>query len=114
MTNDAENTVDLSVFSLSQLLEIEARLPKELAKRRRAGLAAARRQIEAIAASVGVPLDELIAGPVSGAKGTRPPRYGHPHDPALTWSGAGRKPFWVHDLLGSGYTLAQLEITRAA
>lgn len=40
------------------------------------------------------------------------PRYAHPDDPSLTWSGRGKKPGWLTQLLESGdRSLADFEVT---
>ena len=35
--------------------------------------------------------------------------YAHPSAPSLTWSGRGRKPVWVLEMLAQGMTLEQLK-----
>jgi DNA-binding protein H-NS len=102
----------ISALELPYLVMLSARLAEHIEKRRVADIAEARRKIESIARQVGVPLDELFNSPVSGAKGTLPAKYADPHDPARTWSGAGRKPFWIRELEGQGYTLDQLRISQ--
>jgi DNA-binding protein H-NS len=104
-----KSNLDLSPLTLSQLLELQDQLPKEIEKRRKAGLAEARRQIEQIAAGLGLPLDQIISTPISGKVGMRPPMYSHPED-ERTWSGMGRKPAWISELEAKGYTLDKLRI----
>lgn len=105
----------ISALELPYLVMLSARLAEHIEKRRVADITEARRQIESIARQVGVPLDELFNAPVSGAKGTRPPMYADPSDPTRTWSGQGRKPFWIRDLIErQGFTLDQLRIGQAA
>ncbi len=36
---------------------------------------------------------------------TMPPKYAHPDKPELTWSGLGRKPGWLQELLTAGIQL---------
>jgi DNA-binding protein H-NS len=104
--------IDLSEYSLAGLLELQACLPKEIEKRRGQELIAARREVEEIARSLGMTLDELLAAPISGKVGTRPAMYRHPDQQALTWSGSGRQPGWVKTLLANGMTLDQLRISQ--
>ncbi|PRP68484.1 hypothetical protein BUE93_22035 [Chromobacterium amazonense] len=35
------------------------------------------------------------------------PRYAHPHDASLTWTGRGRAPKWVVDWKSSGHTIEE-------
>jgi len=41
-----------------------------------------------------------------------PPKYRHPEDPNLTWTGRGNKPAWVRDYLARGGTLDELVIRK--
>ncbi|TRD17296.1 H-NS family nucleoid-associated regulatory protein [Palleronia caenipelagi] len=54
----------------------------------------------------GFDLNQLMAE-TNGPK-TRPalpPKYRHPENPSLTWSGRGRKPRWIAEALESGQSL---------
>lgn len=106
--------VDLSPYTLAQLLDIQARLPKELDKRRAQELTAARREVEEIARGLGMSVEELLAAPISGKVGTRPPMYRHPDDNTITWSGSGRTPRWFKALIDSGMSAEQLLIDQGA
>ncbi len=46
-----------------------------------------------------------------GTRGPVPPKYRNPNDPSQTWTGRGRQPKWVSELLAGGFTLDQLRIT---
>jgi DNA-binding protein H-NS len=41
------------------------------------------------------------------------PKFQNPVDPSLTWSGRGRQPRWVTDLLASGKAIEELRILEA-
>lgn len=101
--------IDITAYSLEQLLDLQTRLPKEIDKRRHGAIADAKREATAIAARLGMSLDQLLT-----AGAGLPPKYRHPDNPTFEWSGKGRKPFWIKDLLDTGYTLDQLEIKEAA
>ena len=92
------------------------RLQKDVAKtiddyeerRRREALAA----VEAKASEMGFTLAELT-GSTPAKKGGRPrlpPKYQHPENPALTWSGRGRQPAWIKDGLQAGKALEDYAI----
>lgn len=104
----------ISRLELPYLAALTTRIEEHIEKRRAEAIADARRQIESIAQQVGISAAELLAVPLSGAKGTLPPKYEDPSDPARTWSGNGRKPFWIKALESEGYTLDQLRIPNAA
>ncbi len=40
--------------------------------------------------------------PKKSKKPVSPPKYQHPENPAVTWTGMGRQPGWIKDLLESG------------
>lgn len=59
----------------------------------------------------GYTLEDLVA-PSSNAKGAKksPPRYRHPENASVTWTGRGRKPGWVNDHLKNGGKIEDLAI----
>jgi DNA-binding protein H-NS len=100
-------------LELPYLVELSKRLEHHIEKRRKDDIVDARRRIQLIAQEVGLSVDELIEMPVSGVHGTRPPQFADPDNASRTWSGHGRKPFWIRDLEQRGYTLDQLRIAGA-
>ena len=40
------------------------------------------------------------------------PKYRHPDDPDLTWSGRGRRPHWLTEALEAGHDLDDLKIAK--
>lgn len=52
--------------------------------------------------------------PIAPRKKKVPPKYRHPKDEDLTWTGRGNSPIWVRDYLGSGGTLEELLIDKGA
>lgn len=51
--------------------------------------------------------DMLAAQPV---KQKAEPKYRHPENPDLTWSGRGRKPGWISEALDAGKSLDEFAI----
>ncbi|RBI83198.1 hypothetical protein DRV85_16470 [Rhodosalinus halophilus] len=70
--------------------------------------------LRAEAAKRGFELDELLkaGGGLGASKSKGTPRYVHPKDPSLTWTGKGRRPNWVNEYIQRGGQLADLEIGR--
>ncbi|MCA0922207.1 H-NS family nucleoid-associated regulatory protein [Pseudooceanicola nanhaiensis] len=56
--------------------------------------------IEAKAQEMGFSLSELTGGAVKSRK-VNPPKYRNPQDATQTWSGRGRQPGWVKEILAS-------------
>ena len=92
--------MDLNEFSRDELLQLRRDIDKAINnydKRRRAEAMAA---AEAAVREMGFTLAELSVGGVGGPKNA--PKYRHPEDPDLTWSGRGRKPDWFTSAIESG------------
>jgi DNA-binding protein H-NS len=60
-----------------------------------------------LAGSLGMTLEELLREERGGGGGVTP-KYRHPENPGLTWSGRGKRPIWVNEALASGKTLDDL------
>jgi DNA-binding protein H-NS len=67
-------------------------------------------QVRELTARIGKTPEELFGrrgkgGPVRAAEPAEAPKYRHPVDPDLTWSGRGKRPQWLSEALESGKTL---------
>jgi len=105
--------MDLSNMSAAELRGLQEQIKQQLKQRESQELAAARKQIQAIADSVGVPLKDLIAASATaraGKNGSVAPRFRNPADGAQLWSGRGRQPQWVKDWLASGKAIDLLRV----
>jgi DNA-binding protein H-NS len=111
-------TLDLSNYNLSELKGLRFGVEKELKERQRQEVTKAREQILAIAQDLGISVMELLSNKVSekSAKSKKTddseigPRYRNPADASQTWTGRGRKPRWILDVVASGKTLAELKV----
>ncbi|MFQ6550253.1 H-NS family nucleoid-associated regulatory protein [Aestuariibius sp. 2305UL40-4] len=95
----------LSLDELKNLQKEVAQAITSFEKRQRDDALAA---IQAAAKEHGYSLDELMGG--SSKKTAKPktpaaPKYRHPENPEMTWSGRGRQPKWIKDALADGKTL---------
>ena len=99
--------VDLQNMSLDELKRLQKDVAKAIddyeERRRREALAA----VEAKAGEMGFTLAELTSFTPAkkGGKPRLPPKYQHPENPALTWSGRGRQPAWIKEGLEAGKSL---------
>jgi len=105
--------IDIAKLTLSELIELERVIPREIRRRKAEERQNVRKEVEAFVKSRGYSLEELL--PVSPtatrrSSGTVAPKYRDPKDPSRTWTGRGRKPKWVEELLAQGKSLSQLEI----
>lgn len=114
----------LKGYSPAVLQRLLARVQNEIRKRSEKNRKAVLRELQRIAKKSGFDLATLL-----GAKGgstvrkVRPrkkrgidkrrkvaPKYRHPKEKGLTWTGRGRKPKWVAEWLAGKGTLEQLAI----
>lgn len=105
--------MDLSTLSLTQLQELQQRIPAEIKRREESEKQAFLEEVRALAKSRGLSFDEVLskarkASPRAG--GTVKAKYQHPTNPSLQWTGRGRKPLWVQELLNQGRTLESITI----
>lgn len=101
--------VDLNEMSIDELEEIAQRIDAELERRRIQQINEAAQQIRKIANDLGKSVEEVMtAGTQTKTKGE--PKYRNPDDPSQTWTGRGKRPNWVHEALGRGKELEDLEI----
>ena len=105
-----KSDTDLTTLELDELVRLEEELSSELKevqaeKRRRVRTAA-----QKLAETAGISLDELVRE--ASPRRASGPKYQHPDDPARTWSGRGRQPKWLGELLAQGMTLDDLRITE--
>lgn len=104
-------TFDLNGLSLKELTKLQSDIEKaieefEVRKRRDALV-----QLGALAKELGFALNELLNDiPVKKSRAGAGPKYVHPTDPDVTWSGRGRKPLWFVEALAAGKTPEDLAI----
>jgi DNA-binding protein H-NS len=80
-----------------------------------------RKRIEALAAlearakEMGFSLAELTGGKSKGKAGgpVSVPKYVHPENPAVTWTGRGRQPGWIKEALQAGKSLDDFLIAKS-
>jgi len=67
--------------------------------------------VEAKAKELGFNLGDLLGNTKPKAKRAKvAPKYAHPENPELTWTGRGRKPKWIEATLAEGKNLDDLLI----
>ena len=95
--------IDLTKLSLSELKDIQEKLPGAIAAKedgaRQDFLEFVRKEAE----KRGID-HRTVMSSGSGRRKSGPvkPKYRHPKKPSLTWTGRGRMPLWMGDLLKGG------------
>lgn len=100
MAKDAKN-FDLSSMSLDELKKLQKDVTKAIETFKERQRLEALAAIEAKAKEMGFSLSELTGGTKKSAS-LSVPKYVHPENPALTWTGRGRQPRWIKEGLESG------------
>lgn len=101
--------IELDRMNRDELVELRKRIDKAISsyeKRKREEALAA---VEAAAREHGLTLSELV-GPNAKARAKNPPKYRHPEDHSLTWSGRGRQPAWIKTALREGRDIEEFRI----
>jgi DNA-binding protein H-NS len=107
----AKNTsIDLSKLSIEEMQGLARDIETEIVTRREADRDRVLNQMRELAASLGMSLEDVLRQE-KGKGGSVAAKYRHPENPALTWSGRGKRPLWVNEALASGKTLDDLAAT---
>jgi DNA-binding protein H-NS len=101
---------DLEALSLSELKKMQKDVAKAIATFEDRQKAEARAKVEALARDLGYSLTELVSIETKTSRAPAAAKYRHPENPAVTWSGRGRKPQWFVDALEAGKTASELAI----
>ena len=112
-------SIKLIGLNLKELKILRSKIDAAIQKLEANNLSKARLEVAKLAKEYGIPLEDLIAEKASTkparklTKKTKkkvPPKYRHPDDNSLTWTGRGLKPKWVSLLLENGIKLDDLTI----
>ena len=94
--------VDLDQLSSEELKQLEKDVTKAIksfeARRKSDAMAA----VEARAREMGFTIAELTGDSKIKGKTVSAPKYQHPENHALTWTGRGRKPNWFQEAVDAG------------
>jgi len=103
--------MDLDALSLKELKKFQGDVAKAISTYEDRMKKEALAELEAKAREMGFNLGELL-GTSKGKRtsGSVAPKYAHPENPSVTWTGRGRKPKWVVEALEAGKSLEDLAI----
>jgi len=104
-------SIDLQSLSLSELKQLQKDVQRAIEgfgdRKKQEAMSA----LEAKAHELGFSLSDLIGTKKKRkSSGVIGPKYRHPDNAAVTWSGRGRKPGWFTDALAAGTKAEALEI----
>lgn len=103
--------IDLNKLSLDQLKTLSKDIDKAMKAAEKDARKAALSDIEAAARKHGFSLSELTGKAAKrGPKAAAAPKYRHPENPEVTWSGRGRQPVWFKEAIDGGMKPEKLAI----
>lgn len=104
--------MDLSKLSLVELRDLLEQAKKEEKNRSKSDVEAARNEIYAIAHRLGLPLKDVIGNGNNIRKptGKVAVQFRNPANDTQEWSGRGRQPNWVKELIASGADLQTAKV----
>lgn len=101
---------DLEALSLGELKKMRKDVAKAISTYEDRQKAEARSKVEALAQDLGYSLAKLVGTEMKTTRVPATAKYRHPENPALTWSGRGRKPQWFVEAQSAGRTGAELTV----
>lgn len=102
--------MDLSKLSMAELKDLLTQAQKEEKNRAKSEVDAARNEIYAIAHRMGLPLQDLIGTGIRKTTGKVAVQYRNPANATQEWTGRGRQPNWVKELIASGKDLQTAKV----
>lgn len=103
--------LDLDNLSAAQIEALQERLAAQLEAKRASEKVELVAQIVRLVDASGYDMPEILAM-LSRQVATTTAAYVNPNDPTEVWSGQGRRPKWLKDLLDSGHTLDEFRSSR--
>ena len=101
--------IDLEALTIPELEALIEQAHDLIDRKQRDAVTSARAEIEKIAADVGMSVEELL-GLQAGKAAKKAPKekkpvavkYRNPKDHTQTWSGRGKSPRWLQEMLSQG------------
>jgi len=103
--------MDLNALSFAELKKLQDDVAVAIFNYEKRKKAEALAAVEDAARAAGFSLKELLSDEkLTKGRTKAAPKYANPADAAQTWTGRGRKPKWVKELLASGKSLDDVAI----
>ena len=109
-----EIILDLNTASLEELLHYQNILDKEVTKRRQETKREAAQKIRELAKTYHLDIQDIVSPPTSSKRSKVKPKYQHPTQPELQWTGRGKQPLWVAEWVNEGKSLEALLMSSEA
>ena len=102
--------IDLSGLAPDDLLKLSERIQAEQVERRSRAIAELRERFTKEAEAQGFTVEEVFGAGKRRSRAKPAAKYRHPEDATKTWSGRGKKPLWLVELLDAGQKLEDLAV----
>ncbi|MFD1510292.1 H-NS family nucleoid-associated regulatory protein [Lacimonas salitolerans] len=99
---------NIDEMSLDELKALQKQVSRSIDNYKERQRQKALAELEAKANEMGFNLNDLLSAKKIRKGGI--PKYRHPDDPTVTWTGKGRRPDWIKDALAEGKSLDDLLI----
>lgn len=111
--------------SLDDLLKEMEDIRKEIEKQSEERLSEIKSELQQIAEARRTTLNKLVEAEIldkptittattrNAKSGKADARYAHPENPSLTWTGRGRRPNWLTELVDAGNEITDYEIKKS-
>lgn len=106
---------NLDIMSLAELQNLQKKIAVAIHAFEQRRIAEARKKLEAAARELGVSLEDVMGGSAkgktkgrSGSQGV--PKFRHPENSALTWTGRGRRPTWFTEAVEAGISEESMKV----
>lgn len=103
--------LDIDHLTAAQIEALQSRLAEQLAAKRASEKAELVAEIIQLVDARGYDPQEILAM-LSRKVASSTAAYVNPNDPTEVWSGQGRRPKWLKDLLDSGHTLDEFRSSQ--
>ena len=108
-------SINLSELSITELEDLVSSAGSLIEEKRAQARVSAKAEIERIAAAAGVSVEDLLGyGGKARKSAVKKPvdKYRNPKDHTQTWSGRGKRPKWLQEMLEHGGQLENFLIVR--
>lgn len=95
--------INYKKYSLNQLELIMIEVSSEIEERKKLEAENIRQKIENLLQESGLSLDDVYTEKDIGVRSNKVPmKYRHPTDTTIEWSGRGKMPIWMRELIEAG------------
>ncbi len=94
--------IDLKGHSIDELKDLVAAAQKEISRKQRSRIKELRNKMEQLAGTVDMTAEELLSYGGKKPKTVGEAKFRNPDNPEQTWTGRGKQPNWLKDLIAGG------------